>query len=226
MPFASVPESIASPVPEIKVSNSPHPVAAALPSPVALQPVQPKEDLTDEEEAATPATTSTTTTNTSSASQSPREEVVERSKSPAESSEVDLDCLSEQQKPESLDVESSEMTQSTKPRSTATTTSIGLKRKAPPSDVGSRSPMHGGKRKRRTRDAVVGRGRGGRGRHGSDRFIKGDDDFDDGDDHHHKNVANMPSLNALDNDALAALAQRSPNSKKYNFFVDLGEFSF
>ena len=221
MPFASVPESIASPTPEIKVSNSPHPVIS-LSSPVTSQPVQAKEETTDEEEAATPATTSTTTTNASSASQSPREEVVEPCKSPAESSEVDLDSLSEQQKTESLDIESSDTTLLAKPRLVATTS---VKRKAPPSDVGSRSPMQCGKRKRRTREVVVGRGRGGRGRHGSDRFIKGDDDFDEGDDHHHKNIANMPSLGALDNDALAALAQRSPNSKKYNFFVDLGEFS-
>jgi hypothetical protein len=179
--------------------------------------------MTDEEEAVT--TTTTTTAETSSASQSPRE-VAERCKSPAESSEVDLDSLSEQ-KADSVDVESSEMAAASASPAKLRGGHSGLKRKAPPSDVGSRSPMHGGKRKRRVRDATGGgRGRGGRGRHGSDRLVvKGDDDFDD-DDHHHKNAVNLPMLGTLDNDALLALTQRSPNSKKYNFFVDLGKCVF
>ena len=224
MPFASVPESVAAAetsTTKINSTSPPHTVANTLPSPSL--PVQAaaaaKEDTTDEEEGVTATTTTTTTTNTSSASQSPREEVIERSKSPAESSEVDLDSLSGHNKSESLDVETE-----TK-RSNVVV--AGAKRKAPPSDVGNRSPMHGGKRKRRVREVAMGRGaRGGRGRHCSDRLVKADDDFDDSEEtsHHTKNVANIPSLGALDNDALNALAQRSPSSKKYNFFVDLGKF--
>jgi len=223
MPFASVPEAISSPA----TDSSSSPVRSLpLPAPVPA----PKEETTDEEEA---VTTTTTTANTSSASQSPRDEVPERSKSPAESSEVDLDSLSGQLKTESVDVESSEAASTaavTTPASTVRirggASSSGLKRKATPAmpDAGSRSPVHSaGKRKRRTREAAVSRGRGGRGRHGSDRLVA--DDFDD-DDHHHKNVVNLPSLGNLDNDALLALTQRSPNSKKYNFFVDLGKISF
>lgn len=223
MPFASVPESISSPA----TDSSSSPVrSVTLPAPLP----QPKEETTDEEEAAITTSASTTTANTSSASQSPREETVERSKSPAESSEVDLDSLSGQHKTESVDIESGETSTTaatTTPVSTVSrvrggASTSGLKRKAPSvtPDVGSRSPMHGGKRKRRTREAVTRGGRGGRGRPGSDRLVN--EDFDD-DDHHHKNVVNLPSLGNLDNDALMALTQRSPNSKKYNFFVDLGE---
>ena len=221
MPFASVPESISSPA----TDSSSSPVRSVqIPAPIPAA----KEETTDEEEA---VTTTTTTANTSSASQSPRDEVPDRSKSPAESSEVDLDSLSGQLKTESVDVESSEAAASLMAVSVmpATTSRIrgggaGMKRKATAavaSDVGSRSPLHGGKRKRRTREAASTRGgRGGRGRHGSDRLLN--DDFDD-DDHHHRNVVNLPSLGNLDNEARLSLTQRSPNSKKYNFFVDLGK---
>ena len=202
MPFASVPESVAASTPTVLATPQPLPVA-----PVTSLPV--KEDTTDEDDAATTLMTVTTTTNSSSASQSPREEeTLERSKSPTESSEVDLDSVTGKLVDEAK---------------RGIVAAGGLKRKAPPSDVGNRSPMHGGKRKRRVREAVVARGRGGRGRHGSDR-LKGDDDFEEEETHcHSKNSVNIPALGALDNDALAALAQRSPSSKKYNFFVDLGK---
>ena len=92
----------------------------------------------------------------------------------------------------------------------------GTKRKAPSSEVDSRSPAP--RRKRRTRESG-GRGRGGgRGRHGSGRHHN-----DDTDESEEAKDATISVIGSLDNDALAALAQRSPGSSKYNFYPDFGK---
>ena len=116
--------------------------------------------------------------------------------------------------------------------------------------AGSRSPMPSsgppaGKRKKRSRKtSVSGQGGSGRGknrnRHGSGRNASGmtpnrgggEDDSDEDDEggnvecsrpqHDNRQSTRISSLGSLDNDALAALSQRSPRTSKFNFYVQLG----
>merc|ERR1712066_1149782 len=92
----------------------------------------------------------------------------------------------------------------------------GVKRKTPSAEAGSRSPATGPRRKRRARESSHRGGRGGRGRGvASDRITGGGaDESEEAKDN------TLSTIGSLDNDALTALAQRSPRSSKYNFFPD------
>ena len=105
--------------------------------------------------------------------------------------------------------------------------------------TGSRSPLtHSsqvGKRKKRTRKTSMSTQGGlrGRKRHGSGRngILNRDDDSDDEDEgmietRQHsdsRQSTRVSSLGSLDNDALAALSQRSPRTSKFNFYVKFGK---
>ena len=105
--------------------------------------------------------------------------------------------------------------------------------------TGSRSPLtHSsqvGKRKKRTRKTSMSTQGGlrGRKRHGSGRngILNRDDDSDDEDEgmietRQHsdsRQSTRISSLGSLDNDALAALSQRSPRTSKFNFYVKFGK---
>ena len=198
MPFASVPESIHGPAhtgqPQPASNNTDMAtttVSASLPSSTKKPPFEEDHDPMD----------------ISSASQSPRVPP-DGSKSPADSSEVDMDSLSGR-KAESedsrVDVQESKKLSS-------------LKRKA----LGS--PSQSAKRKRRPREASMRGGgrRGGGGRHGSGGRIARLDHEETDEAEEVKDPA-IASLESLDNEALAALSHRSPGKSKYNFFVQLGK---
>ena len=108
--------------------------------------------------------------------------------------------------------------------------------------AGSRSPLpsgQGGKRKKRSRKmstsgsgALRGRKRHGSGRNGNGMTpSRGDEDSDDdeegnGEIRQHndsRQSTRVSSLGSLDNDALAALSQRSPRTSKFNFYVKFGK---
>ena len=105
--------------------------------------------------------------------------------------------------------------------------------------TGSRSPLaHSsqvGKRKKRTRKTSMSTQGGlrGRKRHGSGRngISNREDDSDDEDEgmietRQHsdsRQSTRISSLGSLDNDALAALSQRSPRTSKFNFYVKFGK---
>lgn len=133
------------------------------------------------------------------------------SKSPgggSNSSEVDMDSL----KAESVDIEGTDESGEAKQQR-------GGKRKAPSSEVGSRSPAPASRRKRRARESGHRGGRGGsRGRHGSG--VRGLTNNDDTDESEEAKDAALSVIGSLDNDALAALAQQSPKSTKFNFYPD------
>ena len=106
--------------------------------------------------------------------------------------------------------------------------------------TGSRSPIaHSsqvGKRKKRSRKTSLSTQGGlrGRKRHGSGRngISNREDDSDDEDDgiietrqhNDSRQSTRVSSLGSLDNDALAALSQRSPRTSKFNFYVKFGKF--
>ena len=139
------------------------------------------------------------------------------SKSPgggSNSSEVDMDSL----KAESVDIEGTDESGEAKQQR-------GGKRKAPSSEVGSRSPAPASRRKRRARESGHRGGRGGsRGRHGSG--VRGLTNNDDTDESEEAKDAALSVIGSLDNDALAALAQQSPKSTKFNFYPDFGKLFF
>merc|ERR1712141_783700 len=74
----------------------------------------------------------------------------------------------------------------------------------------------------------------GRKRHGSGRngMSNREDDSDDEDEgvietrphNDSRQSTRVSSLGSLDNDALAALSQRSPRTSKFNFYVKFGKF--
>ena len=146
-------------------------------------------------------------------------------KSPADSSEVDLESLSGRGKAGSedsrLDVECSS--------SSDTKTGRGRRRPTASKDVEKEEEKiyQSSKRKRKTRDST-GRGRGkGRGRNSSGvgravgRHNEDTEDDSGGDGRSQEE----PRLDRLDNAALAALAAPKPNStSKYNFYVLLSKF--
>ena len=77
-----------------------------------------------------------------------------------------------------------------------------------------------------------GRRRHGSGRNGGGMTPNGGDDMDSDemeDDgnvevrHDSRQSTRVSSLGSLDNDALAALSQRSPKTSKFNFYVQLGK---
>ena len=147
----------------------------------------------------------------------------EGSKSPADSSEVDLESLSGRGKAGSedsrLDVECSS--------SSDTRLGRGRRRQHPvPASNDKSSPP--GKRKRKI---SVGRGRGkGRGRHSSGVGRPGRDDTDDsetpGPGRAGKGDAELNKLDRLDNAALAELAKPRQMPAKYNFYVDLSKLTY
>lgn len=219
MPFASVPESIPGPSEPKKEIDKKEPIKQAHKSPA--EPVghsmnnskpAPKVASKYEETREDPL-------ESSSASQSPSDSRIpaDTPKSPAESSEVDMDSLSGRKEPESedsrLDMDGGSVTSETR----------RPKRKAP------NSPAHSAKRKqRKTREAALRGSRSGRGRYSSSRVMSStrgstalDDETDDCEEP--KDPA-LASLGNLDNDALTALTQRPPKASKYNFFVDLSKF--
>ena len=106
--------------------------------------------------------------------------------------------------------------------------------------TGSRSPQTNstqvGKRKKRSRKTSIstqgsirGRKRHGSGRNGiSNREDDSDDDDDEGiiesrPQNDSRQSTRVSSLGSLDNDALAALSQRSPRTSKFNFYVKFGK---
>ena len=109
--------------------------------------------------------------------------------------------------------------------------------------TGSRSPVpssgQAGKRKKRSRKTSMSGQGGGRGRrrHGSGRNgsgmtpSRGDEDSDEDDEgateirqpSDSRQSTRVSSLGSLDNDALAALSQRSPRTSKFNFYVKFGK---
>ena len=110
--------------------------------------------------------------------------------------------------------------------------------------TGSRSPLptssQGGKRKKRSRKTSMSGPGGlrGRKRHGSGRNGNGmtpnreDEDSDEDDEanieirqiNDSRQSTRVSSLGSLDNDALAALSQRSPRASKFNFYVKFGTY--
>ena len=145
-------------------------------------------------------------------------------KSPADSSEVDLESLSGQGKAGSedsrMDVECSS--------SSDTKTGRGRRRQTASKDVEKEEEKvyPSGKRKRKTRGDSTGRGRGkGRGRNSSGvgRAV-GRHNEDTDDSEKEGRSQEEPRLDRLDNAALAALAAPKPNStSKYNFYVMLSK---
>ena len=135
----------------------------------------------------------------------------ERCKSPeADSSEVDMESL----KAESLDIEGSSSGEARGQSKVS-----GVKRKPPVDNAGNRSPAG---RRKRTRARVSNRGgRGGKSQMLSDRNLN-----EDTDESEEAKDNTISAIGSLDNDALAALAQRSPRSSKYNFFPDFGKSCF
>ena len=204
MPFASVPESVeAGPV----TSNAGSTVSNNMPA--TLPPTS-----------ETPETTATSTPSRLSPIGALANAAMvalagsndDGSKSPGggDSSEVDMESL----KAESVDIEGSSSGQDAKLQR-------GVKRKAPMSDVGSRSPAQAPRRKRRTRESGHRGGRGGsRGHHSSG--VRGHNN-DDTDESEEAKDAALSVIGSLDNDALAALAQQSPKSTKFNFCPDFGK---
>ena len=145
-------------------------------------------------------------------------------KSPAESSEVDLDSLSGRGKAGSedsrMDVECSS--------SSDTRTRPGRRRPASTKDVekGEDKLNLSAKRKRKSRGDTNSRGRGkGRGRNGSGVGRGVARNVEESDDSEKDNRAiDEQKLERLDNAALADLAKPKPNStSKYNFYVMLSK---
>ena len=146
-------------------------------------------------------------------------------KSPAESSEVDLESLSGRGKAGSedsrMDVECSSSSDNRRP---------GRRRTAAPKETEKEEekPFQSSKKKRKTRGDSSGRGRGnkGRGRNSSGmgrgvgrNVEESDDSGQDG------KVIDEQKLERLDNAALADLAKPRPNStSKYNFYVTLSKY--
>ncbi|TRY72004.1 hypothetical protein TCAL_05405 [Tigriopus californicus] len=232
MPFASVPESIPGPSEADNKAGDKKEPAKPANKPAETAPATTNTTTNSN----TTASTSTTSTSSNPSAKAPnkyvepREDPLESSsasqspsdsrpppdspKSPAESSEVDMDSLSGRKEPESedsrLDMDGGSITSETR----------RPKRKAPS------SPAHSVKRKqRKTREAALRGSRSGRGRHSSSRIMSStrgsavlDDETDECEEP--KDPA-LASLGNLDNDALTALTQRPPKASKYNFFVEL-----
>jgi len=200
MPFASVPESVeAGPVSNAGSSNSASNMPATLP---------PASETPETTAASTPSRLSPIGALANAAMQALAGSNDDGSKSPGggDSSEVDMDSL----KAESVDIEGSSSGEAKQQR--------GVKRKAPSSEVGSRSPAPASRRKRRARESGHRGGRGGsRGRHSSG--VRGHNN-DDTDESEEAKDAALSVIDSLDNDALAALAQQSPKSTKFNFYPD------
>ena len=147
-------------------------------------------------------------------------------KSPADSSEVDMESLSGQGKAGSedsrMDIECSS--------SSDTKNGRGRRRQTASKDVEKEEEktFPSGKRKRKTRGDSSGRGRGkGRGRNSSGvgRAV-GRHNEDSEDSEKDGQSQEEPRLDRLDNAALAALATPRPNStSKYNFYVMLSKLS-
>eukprot|EP00095_Tigriopus_kingsejongensis_P001533 snap_masked-scaffold214_size254108-processed-gene-0.9 protein:Tk01533 transcript:snap_masked-scaffold214_size254108-processed-gene-0.9-mRNA-1 annotation:"at-rich interactive domain-containing protein 4b" len=192
MPFASVPESI--------------PGEAVPPPPPS----------TDSEDKPVPAKDDQPIMESSSASQSPSQTQMPQdgSKSPAESSEVDMDSLSGRK------AESEDSRQDMEVGS-VTSETAGSRRgskRLPPS---SPAAHHSVKRKRKIRETTSLRGcRTGRGRRGLGSLRVGHDEETD-ESEEPTDPAALSTLSTLDDDSLAALTQRPPKSSKYNFFVEL-----
>ncbi len=187
----------------------------------------------------------------SSASQSPRHPGGsfgggrgDGSKSPGDSSEVDMDSINgrkAESEDSKLDVESA-----TESRWVNCHTFLTSARLQYCYSVGRRgmtkkrgqhtpsSPAAMGKRKRKPREAALrGAARGGRGRHGSGRFGKGgiggggggpghhDDETDDSEERRDPTFANLANLN---NEQLSALNERLyKTAKNKEFYVSFGE---
>ena len=121
---------------------------------------------------------------------------------------------------------------------------LGMRERGSRSPVtGSRSPLttcQAGKRKKRSRKTSMS-GQGGlrgRRRHGSGRNgngmtpNRGEEDSDEDEEGNieirhpsdSRQSTRVSSLGSLDNDALAALSQRSPRTSKFNFYVKFGKF--
>jgi len=143
------------------------------------------------------------------------------SKSPAESSEVDMESLSGRGKAGSedsrLDVECS----------SSSDTRLGRGRRRQQTQRETEKEMEQSpqtfKRKRKTRVDNAGRGRGkGRGRNSSGVGRNVGRQTEDTDDSEKDTRNEDPRLDRLDNAALAALAHPKPNTtSKYNFYVQL-----
>lgn len=223
MPFASVPESIPGPVTQAAAEGA-KPTPPDAPSIAQSATKALPSTLTPANEVAT--ANDETLDSSTTASQSPGESQPPKdgSKSPAESSEVDMESLSGR-KAESddsrLDVEGS-----LNVGGVAAESRRGGKRKAPNSPAPHQVQTSASKRKRKSRgESSRGGGpgsRGGRGgRQGSGRFGGGagrqDDETDESEEHRDSAAA---SLGALNNEDLIQLTKKAPKSK-YNFFVDL-----
>lgn len=224
MPFASVPESVSGPV-EVKdessnSSNSKGPVSS-LPTITTTTTTLPPRKVFDQEDvggANTPEEETISTSSRSPTQQGHHAMMDDGSKSPgADSSEVDMDSL----KAESLDIEGSSSGDATSKNRTNKKKAAA----ATNNEAGTRSPAPSStsRRKRRTRESAAGRGgRSGRGRHSSGRpgtaGKGGDDDTDESEEPKDNN--SLAAIANLDDEALAAMAQRSPKSSKFNFYVD------
>jgi len=201
MPFASVPESVGLP----KVNQPTNPISAA------VQTTLPNPE-------SPPATPESSNSVEGPVITQPKED---GSKSPAESSEVDMESLSGRGKAGSedsrLDVECS----------SSSDTRLGRGRRRQPTQRETEKEMEQSpqtfKRKRKTRVDNAGRGRGkGRGRNSSGVGRGVGRQMEDTDDSERDTRSEDPRLDRLDNAALAALAHPKPNAtSKYNFYVQL-----
>jgi len=203
MPFASVPESVGLP----KVNQTANSISAT------VQTTLPNPD-------SPPPTPESSNSVESPVIPQPKED---GSKSPAESSEVDMESLSGRGKAGSedsrLDVECS----------SSSDTRLGRGRRRQPAQRETEKEMEQSpqafKRKRKTRVDSAGRGRGkGRGRNSSGVGRGVGRQMEDTDDSERDTRSGdiEPRLDRLDNAALAALAHPKPNTtSKYNFYVQL-----
>eukprot|EP00090_Calanus_glacialis_P010468 TRINITY_DN18857_c0_g1_i1.p1 TRINITY_DN18857_c0_g1~~TRINITY_DN18857_c0_g1_i1.p1 ORF type:complete len:1601 (-),score=506.46 TRINITY_DN18857_c0_g1_i1:766-5568(-) len=201
MPFASVPESAVIP----KVNQPANPISATVQTTLPI-PDSPPPTPESSNSVEGPVITQ------------PKED---GSKSPAESSEVDMESLSGRGKAGSedsrLDVECS----------SSSDTRLGRGRRRQPTQRETEKEMEQSpqtfKRKRKTRVENAGRGRGkGRGRNSSGVGRGVGRQMEDTDDSERDIRSEDPRLDRLDNAALAALAHPKPNTtSKYNFYVQL-----
>jgi len=209
MPFASVPECFGIPKVNQTVNPTSEAVQTATPSPDSPPPTPDSSNSFE-----SPALVHST------AIEQPKQD---GSKSPAESSEVDMESLSGRGKAGSedsrLDVECS----------SSSDTRLGRGRRRQPAQRETEKEMEQSpqtvKRKRKTRVDSTGRGRGkGRGRNSSGVGRGVGKQMEDTDDSERdtRSVDPEPRLDRLDNAALAALAHPKPNTtSKYNFYVQL-----
>eukprot|EP00092_Neocalanus_flemingeri_P009869 GFUD01010638.1.p1 GENE.GFUD01010638.1~~GFUD01010638.1.p1 ORF type:complete len:866 (-),score=300.03 GFUD01010638.1:192-2789(-) len=203
MPFASVPESVGLPKVNQSTNSISPTVQTTLPNPDSAPPTPESSNSVE-----SPVITQ------------PKED---GSKSPAESSEVDMESLSGRGKAGSedsrLDVECS----------SSSDTRLGRGRRRQPAQRETEKEMEQSpqtfKRKRKTRVDSAGRGRGkGRGRNSSGVGRGVGRQMEDTDDSERDIQSGdiEPRLDRLDNAALAALAHPKPNTtSKYNFYVQL-----